>query len=52
MGRDSGAPVTHDYPGIAPWPFIGGVIQRVRVDVSGEPFIDLEREAQAMLMRE
>lgn len=51
-GRDSGAPVTDDYPGSAPWPFTGGTLRRVRVDVSGAPFIDLEREAQAMLMRE
>ncbi len=32
--------------------FTGGTIKRVAVDVSGEPYIDLEREAQAMLMRE
>jgi len=30
----------------------GGTINRVAVDVSGEPYVDLEREAQAMLMRE
>ena len=52
VGRDSGAPVTDDYPGIAPWSFTGGTLRRLRVDVSGEPFVDLEREAQAMLMRE
>jgi arylsulfatase A-like enzyme len=52
VGRDTGAPVTGDYPGVAPWPFSGGTLQRLRVDVSGEPYIDLEREAQAMLMRE
>ncbi|AMB58270.1 arylsulfatase [Microterricola viridarii] len=52
VGRDSGAPVTEDYPGIAPWRFTGGTLHRVRVDVSGEPYLDLEREAQAMLMRE
>ena len=46
------APVTGDYPGTAPWPFRGGTIRRVRVDVSGQPYVDLEREAQAMLMRE
>ena len=34
------------------WRFTGGTIHRVAVDVSGEPYIDLEREAQAMLMRE
>jgi arylsulfatase len=52
VGRDSGAPVTDDYPGTAPWAFTGGTIRRLRVDVSGQPFVDLEREAQAMLMRE
>ena len=51
IGRDSGAPVTGDYPGTTPWPFRGGTIRRVRVDVSGQPYVDLEREAQAMLMR-
>ncbi len=32
--------------------FTGGTIRRVAVDVSGEPYVDLEREAAAMLMRE
>ena len=52
VGRDSGEPITDDYPGDAPWHFTGGTIKRVAVDVSGEPFVDLEREAQAMLARE
>jgi arylsulfatase len=52
IGRDSGSGVTPDYPGREPWRFTGGIIRRVAVDVSGEPFIDLEREAVAMLMRE
>jgi arylsulfatase len=52
VGRDSGEPVTEDYPGEAPWAFAGGTIHRVAVDVSGEPYVDLEREAQALLMRE
>ena len=52
VGRDSGAGVTDDYPGLQPWSFTGGTIKRVAVDVSGDPYIDLEREAQAMLMRE
>jgi arylsulfatase A-like enzyme len=52
VGRDGGEPVTDDYPGREPWAFTGGTIDRVAVDVSGEPYIDLEREAQAMLMRE
>jgi arylsulfatase A-like enzyme len=52
VGRDSGAGVTDDYPGEMPWRFTGGTIHRVAVDVSGEPYVDLEREAAAMLMRE
>jgi arylsulfatase len=52
IGRDSGEPTTADYPGEAPWAFSGGTIRRVAVDVSGEPYVDLEREAQLMLMRE
>jgi arylsulfatase len=52
VGRDSAEPVTDDYPGEAPWHFTGGTINRVAVDVSGEPYVDLEREAQAMLARE
>jgi len=51
VGRDSGEAVT-GYAGTAPWSFTGGTIHRVAVDVSGEPYVDLEREAQAMLMRE
>jgi arylsulfatase len=28
------------------------VLKRVAIDVSGEPYVDLEREAEAMLARE
>ena len=52
VGRDSGSGVTPNYPGSPPWAFTGGTIKRVAVDVSGEAYRDLEREAQAMLMRE
>jgi hypothetical protein len=52
VGRDTGEPVTGDYPGTAPWAFTGGTLHRVAVDVSGQPYIDLEREAAAMLARE
>jgi len=37
---------------MAPWVFTGGTIKRVAVDVSGEPYVDLEREAVAMMSRE
>jgi arylsulfatase A-like enzyme len=52
VGRDGGDPVTDDYPGTAPWAFTGGTLHRVAVDVSGDPYIDLEREAAAMIARE
>jgi hypothetical protein len=52
IGRDSGEPVTDDYPGEEPWAFSGGVIRRVAVDVSGDVYVDLEREAAAMVARE
>jgi len=52
VGRDSGEAVTDDYPGTSPHTFTGGTIKRVAVDVSGEPYLDLERQAQAMLARE
>jgi arylsulfatase len=52
VGRDGGAPVTDDYPGEHPYRFTGGVIKQVRINVTGEPYLNLEREAQAMLMRE
>jgi len=52
VGRDSLEPVTDDYPGTEPHRFTGGILHRVAVDVSGEPYVDLERAAVAMLMRE
>ncbi len=52
IGRDSAEPVTDDYPGVHPHPFTGGTIKRVAVDVSGEPYVNLEREAVAMMSRE
>jgi arylsulfatase len=52
VGQDPGEPITADYPGEPPYRFAGGVIDRVAVDVSGDPYHDLEREAALMLMRE
>ena len=51
VGRDGGEPVTGDYPGEYPWPFTG-TVKRVVVDVSEQGGINLEVEAQMMLMRE
>ena len=44
--------ITDDYPGDRPWRFTGGTIRTVAVDVSGEPYVDLERAAAAMIARE
>jgi arylsulfatase len=52
IGRQDGEVVSDDFPGASPHRFSGGTIRTVAIDVSGEPFIDLEREAALMLMRE
>lgn len=44
--------ITDDYPGQRPWAFTRGTIKRVAVDVSGDPYVDLERAAAAMIARE
>jgi len=49
VGRHSGEPVTDDYPGEAPYAFTGGTINRIAVDVSGEPYVDLERQAEMLI---
>jgi arylsulfatase len=35
-----------------PWTYSGGAIRRVAVDVSRDAYVDLEREAVAMMSRE
>ena len=50
VGRDSLSPVSPDYA--APYAFTGGTIDRVVVDVSGDHFVDHEKEAQAWLLRD
>ncbi len=52
VGRHEGEPLTGDFPGSAPHRFSGGTLHRLAVDVSGEAYLDLEREAELMLMRE
>ena len=44
--------ITDAYPGERPWAFAGGTVKLVAVDVSGEPYVDLERAAAAMIARE
>lgn len=46
VGKDPAEPITDDYPGTRPYAFTGGTIRHAIVDVSGEPYLDLEREAR------
>lgn len=50
VGRDSSSPVSNDYA--APFPFTGGTIDRVVVDVSGDPYVDHDKEVLAWLARD
>jgi arylsulfatase len=50
VGRDSASPVTPEYR--TPFAFTGGTIDRVVVDVSGEAYLDHEREVMAWIMRD
>jgi len=52
IGRSGAEPVVDGYPGERPWPLVGGTVKRVLIDVSGEPFVDLAREAQAAYARQ
>ena len=52
VGRSGAEPVAHDYAGESPWPFVGGTIKRVVIDVSGESFVDLAAEARAAFARQ
>ncbi|MEV3901583.1 arylsulfatase [Mycobacterium sp. NPDC050551] len=42
VGRNTGSPVSRSYT--APFPFTGGTITLVNVDVSGTPYADLDRD--------
>jgi arylsulfatase len=48
VGRDDASPVTLDY--VAPFPFTGGTIDRVVVDVSGERYIDHEAQVRGWFL--
>jgi arylsulfatase len=52
VGRDPAEPVTSDYAGTSPYAFSGGTIKHTIVDVSGEEYVDLEKEALALMKRE
>jgi hypothetical protein len=50
IGRDSGDAVSKQYP--KPSDFRGGAIVRVEVSVGDDRYVDLEKEAHALLARE
>jgi hypothetical protein len=50
VGRDSGSPVSPDYE--PPFAFTDGTIDRVVVDVSGEPYIDHEKEVLRWILKD
>ena len=52
VGLDRAEPATADYPGESPWAFTGGTIRKVVVDVSGDPWTDLQKEAEAAFARD
>jgi hypothetical protein len=50
FGRRNGSSVSSDYEG--PFPFVGGTIERVVIDVSGDHYVDHEKEVLAYLARD
>jgi arylsulfatase A-like enzyme len=52
VGKDPAEPITDDYPGTSPFAFTGGTIKEAIVDVSGDPWVDLETEVLAIMSRE
>jgi hypothetical protein len=50
VGRDSGSAVSPDYR--SPFAFVDGEIDRVIVDVSGDHYVDHEREVLAYIARD
>ncbi len=52
VGKSGLEPVIDDLPGEPPFPFVGGTIVKCVIDVSGEPFHDLAREAAALFARQ
>ena len=51
IGKDPGGSVAKSVYQ-APFPFTGGTIREVIVDVSGDPCVDIELEALGMMMRD
>ena len=52
IGFAGGEPVSDDYHGESPFAFTGGTIKRVLIDISGDSFVDLARDAAAAYARQ
>jgi arylsulfatase A-like enzyme len=52
VGRDTGSPVSGDYGQGGGFPFSGGEIERVVIDVTGEEFVDHDEEVRRWLLRD
>ena len=50
VGRNTGSAVSSAYK--APYAFTGGTIAQVIVDVSGQPYMDVERELAAAFAKD
>ena len=50
VGRDSASAVSPEYK--PPFRFTGGTIDKVVVDVTGEPYVDHEAQVRAWFMRD
>jgi hypothetical protein len=48
VGQGSGSEISPDFPGERPWKFTG-TLHRVVIDLSGESYQDIEKEAQRAL---
>ncbi len=48
VGKDAAEPVTDDYPGESPWPFVGGTTHGSPTS----PWIDLQKEVVAAFARD
>ena len=50
MGRDSASAVTPEYA--APFPFTGGTIDKVVMDLSGDHYVDHEAQVRGWLLKD
>jgi hypothetical protein len=50
VGKDSGSAVTPEY--VAPFPFTGGTIDKVIMDLSGDHYVDHEAQVRGWLLKD